>query len=457
MFNGIRKRQVVLFTGDTFIFIISACIAALLRWGDLFTILINQPNVILITSLFYITFFYIFDLYNLSKHGDAWNVTIQILFAVITACGPIALLFYSVPVWKYGRGVWAIQMIITFLLAVAWHLIYSIIYSKMTRNVKVLVLGAGRAGQFLNKWLQESSIPYEIVGFLDDDPTKLRKSMSSAIVLGRTEQLIDIGKQIGVSTAINTVGHNKSIQLVKTIFEARLKGWTVLDMVKLYEENAGRVPVQHVSEEWFLFVEGFYLLSNTFTQKVKRLSDIALSLVLLLMIVPLSLITAVAIFIESGRPIFFNQTRIGKNGKTFRLWKFRSMRRNAEKEGAVWAQRNDPRITKVGSCIRLFRIDEIPQFWNVLIGDMSLIGPRPERPEFVAELEMQIPYYFVRHTIRPGITGWAQINYPYGNSVEDAKNKLEYELYYIKNMSFILDLRIMLKTIGVILSGKGAQ
>ena len=413
MFNGIRKRQVVLFTGDTFIFIISACIAALLRWGDLFTILINQPNVILITSLFYITFFYIFDLYNLSKHGDAWNVTIQILFAVITACGPIALLFYSVPVWKYGRGVWAIQMIITFLLAVAWHLIYSIIYSKMTRNVKVLVLGAGRAGQFLNKWLQESSIPYEIVGFLDDDPTKLRKSMSSAIVLGRTEQLIDIGKQIGVSTAINTVGHNKSIQLVKTIFEARLKGWTVLDMVKLYEENAGRVPVQHVSEEWFLFVEGFYLLSNTFTQKVKRLSDIALSLVLLLMIVPLSLITAVAIFIESGRPIFFNQTRIGKNGKTFRLWKFRSMRRNAEKEGAVWAQRNDPRITKVGSCIRLFRIDEIPQFWNVLIGDMSLIGPRPERPEFVAELEMQIPYYFVRHTIRPGITGWAQINYPY--------------------------------------------
>jgi len=127
MFNGIRKRQVVLFTGDTFIFIISACIAALLRWGDLFTILINQPNVILITSLFYITFFYIFDLYNLSKHGDAWNVTIQILFAVITACGPIALLFYSVPVWKYGRGVWAIQMIITFLLAVAWHLIYSII------------------------------------------------------------------------------------------------------------------------------------------------------------------------------------------------------------------------------------------------------------------------------------------------------------------------------------------
>jgi len=456
MLNSIRKRQFLLFTGDIFIFIISSCIAALIRWGDFFTFLINQPNVVLITSLFYITFFYIFDLYNLDKIGDAWDVTIRILLSVIAASGPIALLFYSIPAWKYGRGVWAIQMILIFIVAAAWHLIYSSICSKVTMNTKALILGAGRAGQFLNKWIQESPLPYEIVGFLDDDPSKLRKTMSTAAVLGKTEQLIEIGKQMGISTAINTVGHNKSIQLIKTIFEARLKGWTILDMVKLYEENAGRVPVQHVSEEWFLFVEGFYLLTHTFTQKVKRLMDIALSLVFLLMTIPLSLVTAVAIFMESGRPIFFNQTRTGKNGKTFRLWKFRSMQHDAEKEGAVWAQRNDPRITKVGSCIRLFRIDEIPQFWNVLIGDMSLIGPRPERPEFVAELEIQIPYYFVRHTIRPGITGWAQINYPYGNSVEDAKNKLEYDLFYIKNMSFTLDLRIILKTIGVILSGKGA-
>jgi exopolysaccharide biosynthesis polyprenyl glycosylphosphotransferase len=206
-----------------------------------------------------------------------------------------------------------------------------------------------------------------------------------------------------------------------------------------------------------LFADGFFLLTKEYIQKIKRLIDFGLSSFILLITSPVIAITALAIRLDSSGPVFFRQERVGKDGNIFTLWKFRSMYENAECNGAVWAEKNDSRITRVGKWIRLLRIDEIPQLWNVFRGEMSLIGPRPERPEFVKELEKQIPYYSTRHAVRPGITGWAQVNYPYGASVEDALIKLEYDLYYIKNMSILLDIKIMLKTIGVVLLGTGAR
>jgi exopolysaccharide biosynthesis polyprenyl glycosylphosphotransferase len=192
-------------------------------------------------------------------------------------------------------------------------------------------------------------------------------------------------------------------------------------------------------------------------QKVKRLIDFAVSALLLLGTMPVMVLSALAIRLDSPGPVFFKQERVGKNGLVFVLWKFRSMRQNAEENGAVWAEKVDPRVTRVGKWIRLLRIDEIPQLYNVFRGEMSLIGPRPERPEFIQELEKQIPYYGIRHSVRPGITGWAQVNYRYGASVEDALRKLEYDLYYIKKMSLLLDFKIILKTIGVVLFGQGAR
>jgi len=225
----------------------------------------------------------------------------------------------------------------------------------------------------------------------------------------------------------------------------------------VFEGLTRRVPVEHIHDEWLLFAGGFYLISKEYLQKVKRLIDFTFSSLLLTVSLPLVGVTALAIKLDSKGPIFYKQKRIGKGGSEFIAWKFRSMVENAEQRGVVWAKQNHKRVTRVGKVLRLLRIDEIPQLFNVFRGEMSLIGPRPERPEFVKELETQILYYTVRHTVRPGITGWAQVNYRYGASVEDALRKLEYDLYYIKNMSLLLDLKIMLKTIGVVIFGQGAR
>jgi len=178
---------------------------------------------------------------------------------------------------------------------------------------------------------------------------------------------------------------------------------------------------------------------------------------MLFLSLPMILLTALLIKLDSPGPVFYKQQRVGKGGTVFTVFKFRSMRSDAEQKGARWAQKRDPRVTRVGKWIRLFRVDEIPQIWNVLNGDMSLVGPRPERPEFVKELDLLVPYYSVRHAVTPGITGWAQINYPYGATIEESFRKLEYDLYYVKNMSILLDLQILLKTVGIVILGEGAR
>jgi exopolysaccharide biosynthesis polyprenyl glycosylphosphotransferase len=205
-----------------------------------------------------------------------------------------------------------------------------------------------------------------------------------------------------------------------------------------------------------LFSDGFrYSRRRVFA---KRLFDIGLASLFLLVLWPFMVLTALAVILESGRPALYHQLRVGLNGSTFRIYKFRSMYQDAEKSGkAIWAQKNDNRVTRVGAIIRNTRLDELPQLWNVLKGEMSFIGPRPERPEFVSELSRQIPYYDMRHKVKPGLMGWAQLKYPYGASVEDARNKLQYDLYYTKNQSFLMDMLIMIQTVEIVLLGKGVR
>ena len=228
-------------------------------------------------------------------------------------------------------------------------------------------------------------------------------------------------------------------------------------MVDVYEELTGRIPVKYIGDQWLLFADGFYLLHKEYTQKIKRLMDLTISGIMLIMTAPLMALITLGIRLESPGPILYRQTRVGKKEQNFVILKFRTMREDAEDGGVRWASENDPRVTKLGKWLRLTHIDELPQLWNVFMGDMSLIGPRPERPEFVKLLQDEVPYYFVRHSVRPGLTGWAQVNYRYGASVEDAWHKLECDLYYVKNMSFFLDVRIFLRTIGVVLLGDGAR
>jgi exopolysaccharide biosynthesis polyprenyl glycosylphosphotransferase len=266
-----------------------------------------------------------------------------------------------------------------------------------------------------------------------------------------------VARRLCVKIAIIAITHDRSALLIQNILKARVQGLTIIEMPNVYEALTARIPVKHIHDSWLLFAQGFYLLSKDILQKLKRLIDISVSFFLLIMLLPIAILTAILIPLDSRGPIFLKQRRVGKDGKIFYLWKFRSMQEDAESSCAVWAAENDSRATRVGKWIRLFRIDEIPQLFNVIKGEMSLVGPRPERPEFVEQLEKKIPYYPLRHIVRPGLTGWAQLNYPYGASEEDAMVKLEYDLFYIKNMSIYLEIKIILKTIGVVFFRQGSR
>ncbi|MHA7881209.1 MAG: TIGR03013 family XrtA/PEP-CTERM system glycosyltransferase [Saccharospirillum sp.] len=240
------------------------------------------------------------------------------------------------------------------------------------------------------------------------------------------------------------------------LMEAKLRGVEVTAALAFYERELKKAKLNLVQPSWILYSDGFKQSKSR--NATKWLVDLSISLTLAIVMLPFMVLTALAIFLETGRPILYSQERVGKNGKPFKIYKFRSMRQDAEKEGkAVWAAANDNRITRVGAFIRNTRLDELPQLWNVIKGEMSIVGPRPERPEFVRELNEKIPFYDTRHYVKPGLMGWAQLNYPYGASVEDARGKLEYDLYYSKNHSFLMDILIMIQTVEVVLLGKGVR
>jgi exopolysaccharide biosynthesis polyprenyl glycosylphosphotransferase len=243
--------------------------------------------------------------------------------------------------------------------------------------------------------------------------------------------------------------------MVRKLMEMRLRGIYVYSLAGFYEKVWEKIPPSSIKDDWFAFTSGFLLLHNRINLKIKRLIDIIGSAVLLIATLPITILAAAAIKLDSPGSLFYSQYRTGLDGKKFKVYKFRSMYRDAEKKGAQWAMTSDPRITRVGRFLRATRIDELPQLFNIFKGEMSLIGPRPERPEFDARLRQEIPYYDVRYLVKPGITGWAQVMYPYGASVDDAYQKVAYDLYYIKNYSLLLDVAIVFKTIRIVILGKG--
>jgi sugar transferase (PEP-CTERM system associated) len=347
--------------------------------------------------------------------------------------------------------------LLAFVFLTGWRFIYG--YSSLAANGRMgtLVIGAGESGMSVYRLLKNCTSPYEVKGFIDDDPALQGKVMGSPAVVGTSERLIEIAERMGIRSAIIAVNRPHTPRFTRTVLEARLAGMEIIELPNLYERVTGRVPVEFVEDQWLLSANGFCLLCQEHIQQIKRLLDFVVSALLLLVSAPLLAVTALAIRLDSPGPVLYRQDRVGRAGKIFRVFKFRSMTMNAERQGAQWAQKDDPRVTRVGRWIRLFRIDELPQIFNIFLGDMSLVGPRPERPEFIKELEAALPYYSARHSVRPGITGWAQVNFPYGASIEDALRKLEYDLYYVKNMSVLLDLKIIFRTVGVVLMGDGAR
>ena len=321
---------------------------------------------------------------------------------------------------------------------------------------RLLILGTGQLAVDLchvivtrNKWL------VEIVGFLDATVERVGERLVNPGIIGTYDQLALIVEQHHVDTIVVCLEDRRSILPVQALLDFKAMGLDILDGHHLFEEASGRLSIDSLRPSALIFSTGFRRRLASLVSK--RLLDIAVSVLGLLVTVPLFLSVAVLIRLDSPGPVFYRQVRVGLRGRPYMIWKFRSMRQDAEKAGPRWAQANDPRISRVGWWLRKTRIDEFPQLVNVLRGDMSLVGPRPERPVFVQDLRMVIPYYDIRHTVRPGVTGWAQVKFRYGASQEDSHTKLQYDLYYVKNLSFLLDMKIMAHTIRVMLLGEGAH
>jgi len=317
---------------------------------------------------------------------------------------------------------------------------------------RVVIVGNGKLAEEMKGLALASGGRYEFRDFIECVPGQWADT--EAQVDNPTREILDRAKKARANKVVISLTERRGAFPLQEILNCKLSGMEVLDAPEFYERVNGKLMLENITPSWFIFSKGFKMMG--LRRFFKRIGDIVLSLVGIILVSPLLPLVALAIKLSSPGPVLFKQIRVGKADENFVIFKFRSMRQDAEKEsGAVWAKRNDNRVTKLGTFLRKSRIDEIPQLFNVLIGDMSLVGPRPERPEFVKDLKKVIPYYSERHFVKPGITGWAQVRYPYGASVEDAIEKLRYDLYYIKNYSLFFDFRIMIDTISVMVKKLG--
>jgi sugar transferase (PEP-CTERM system associated) len=327
---------------------------------------------------------------------------------------------------------------------------------KSMMRQRVLIFGTGTRAKLVGRTLQKSDPNVDLVGYYAS-PNESVTEVSAWGLLSREKSLTDIVMEEQVDEIVVALSERRGGSMpLRELLDCKLQGVRVVDIATHFEKTLGQIRLDSVSAGWLIFGEGFG--QGWVRATVKRIFDIVCALILIVLTLPIMLVTAIFILLESGGPIFYLQERVGLNGRLFNVVKFRSMRTDAEKDGKPrWATASDDRVTRVGKVIRKLRIDELPQLFSVLGGDMSLVGPRPERPFFVDKLTQEIPYFAVRQSVKPGVTGWAQVRYQYGATVEDAAEKLQYDLYYVKNHTLFLDLVVLFETVGVVLTGKGAQ
>jgi sugar transferase (PEP-CTERM system associated) len=374
--------------------------------------------------------------------------------------GALAITLLSL-VWPLfdlgGSNLFWVVMVSTGMTLVARQVFSRIVDSDQLAR-RVIVLGTDQSALKLQKDYERNKrgLSIRVLGYVGSKDA----SISNKYCLDTPEDWLTFCLENRITEIIVAQQERRSSDAgsfpMDDLIRCKLGGVQVVNALSFYERELNQVKLDILQPSWIVFSDGFRVSRSR--DFVKRLFDLTVSILLAVVLIPLVILAAVLVFLETGRPILYSQVRTGKDGKPFKIYKIRSMRQDAEKGGkAVWAKANDSRITKVGAFIRNTRLDEIPQLWNVLKGDMSFVGPRPERPEFVDQLNEEVPFYSHRHSVKPGLMGWAQLNYPYGASVEDARGKLEYDLYYTKNHSFVMDLLIMIQTVEVVLLGKGVH
>ncbi len=397
-------------------------------------------------------------LYQPRMREGASGILLRTVGAFTLVLLAMALIFYLFPGLYLWRGIFLYTTGVAFIGSLTSRLIFTHLADIEQFKSKILIYGSGQAANTIITAMRRKADRQgiSIVGFVRTEGEDVR--IPNDRIINLQESLPEFVAKHNIDQIVVAVNDKRSQTPVDELVKCRMNGVEIIGLVNFFQQQAGKILVDFITPSWLIYSEGFK--SSNGSKLRKRCFDIATSFALLMLTWPIMLLTVFAIWLEDGigAPIVFRQGRVGQHGKVFQVLKFRSMTVDAEGDGkARWATTNDSRITKVGRFIRKVRIDELPQIINVLAGEMAFIGPRPERPEFVQELTKQIPFYDIRHSVKPGITGWAQLCYPYGANAEDAKQKLQFDLYYVKNHSLFLDFMILLTTVEVILFGKGAR
>jgi sugar transferase (PEP-CTERM system associated) len=452
-------KTLVLVVTEGVLIVASIAFATWLHYGNLADAswYLGRPYVIAQIAVTLIVFwvcFYYNDLYDLQVVSRRAELIVHLLQALGMTTLVLACLYYLAPDLSLGRSVAVLAAVVIFVSLVVWRL--AVDASDFLRPARrLLIAGTGSSGiRLVRDLLTRPELNLKVVGFLDERGERIGESLINPGIIGGVADITPCVEREKVDWIILSFAERRGVMPTQDLLKLKLAGVRIEDVHTVYERMTGRVMLETLSPSWFFLSDGFR--KDFLVTFAKRVIDLVVSAAALTVLFPLLLLIAMAILLESGRPVLFKQQRVGAHGKIFTMLKFRSMRRDAESNGPAWASRGDARVTRVGRVLRPFRLDELPQLANVLRGDMSLVGPRPERPAFVEMLENTIPFYNERHTVRPGLTGWAQIKFPYGSSVDDAKAKLEYDLFYIKHLSPLLDLAILFRTVQVVLFARGS-
>ena len=421
-------------------------------------------DVLLLCRIFGITVIcqvslYYFDLYDLNVSNSVPEIIIRLLMALGCASIVLALIYWLFPMTIVATMVFTLAIVFLILMLLVWRILYILVLKKGWFNETIILLGSGSLAMDILSHIDENiDCGYTVTAVIPEATHEIldRYVADKFYFLNGNTKLCEMVGKFGVRKIVVALKNKRGRFPAEELLLCKVSGIEVLEGNTFYEALTGKLLVREINPSWLIFSRGFRY--SRVTQCFKRMGDLFISLLLLVLLFPVGVITAILVKFDSPGPVLFSQERVGKYRKVYTMYKFRSMVEDAEKySGPVWAQENDPRITRMGRFMRWCRLDELPQLWNVFIGNMSLVGPRPERKHFVDQLEKEIPYYMARFEVKPGITGWAQILCDYGASMEDTIEKLGYDLFYIKNLSGLLDIIILLRTIKTVLFGRGSR
>ncbi len=456
---GLTFRAILLIAFETVLICASVALAAWLRLGTGWWEEFGATNAVLRALLVAFSVqvcLYYNELYDLQVVREQRELVVRILQALGAASLVLGLLYFFFPHLVIGRGVFLIATGLVVASVLTWRLVFDQLSRRVGPRERLLLVGTNQAAVALARELYERpELGVGLVGFIDPDPARVGEPVFNPNIVGTVDDIPRVVSEHRVDRVVLSLSDARGKLPMDRLLEMKLAGVTFDHLASVYEEYTGKIAIENLRPSYLIFSEGFR--KSTTKRTFKRAFDLGFATLLALVLVPIMAVVAVLVKLTSAGPAIYSQKRVGEHDRVFTIYKFRSMRQDAEKlTGAVWAQKDDPRITWFGRIMRRTRLDELPQLWNVFRGDMSFVGPRPERPEFVARLTAQIPFYGLRHTVKPGLTGWAQVRYTYGASVEDAMEKLQYDLFYIKHLSLPLDLYVIFQTVKTVVLRKGA-